>query len=395
MGEGYLASCPESRYGVWCPYADRTGRPPPGPAGHCRRRGGPEGSVGAPASLRAGAARLLQYRAGVGPLHRRGARASRLAPRLDVSQIQERRCWRPLLRHADADFTRARNLQGAPPPLRGARLCGSLDQDAERQPALRWPRADGPGQRHRPRRSVPGQAAARLSARLMEPPVTRIRWARTCRLIPTRYPSVGLFDRVAAPDDLEAVMELEAWTNDRISNELGLLHTIPRDEWVTGRPMASVVMAAFCHPRPGGSRFSDDRRGAWYSARTLTTALAESVHHRSAEIAEVGHFDTRMQLRLYHADFSATFHDVRRGGRALAGVYAPDSYERSQSLARDLLDAGSNGIVYRSVRDEGGECVACFRPALVSNVRVAAHYEYRWEGSGTPRVIRLKAEGRG
>jgi hypothetical protein len=98
-----------------------------------------------------------------------------------------------------------------------------------------------------------------------------------------------------------------------------------------------------------------------------------------------------MQLRLYHADFSATFHDIRRAGRGLTGVYAPDSYQQSQSLARDLLDAGSNGIVYRSVRDEGGECLACFRPALVANVRVAAHYEYRWEGHPTPRVIRLRA----
>src|SRR5918998_5437561 len=118
------------------------------------------------------------------------------------------------------------------------------------------------------------------------PPLTPLRWTRACRLIPTRYPSVGLFDPVAAPDDLEAVLELEAWTNDRINNELGLLHTIPRDEWVTGRPMASVVMAAFCHPAPGGARFSDARRGAWYAARTITTALAESVYHRSAEVAE-------------------------------------------------------------------------------------------------------------
>jgi hypothetical protein len=225
----------------------------------------------------------------------------------------------------------------------------------------------------------------------MEPPVTRIRWTRACRLIPTRYPSVGLFDRVASADDLDIVMELEGWTNDRISNELGLLHTIPQDEWITGRPMASVIMAAFCHPRPGGARFSDERRGAWYAARTVETALAESVHHRSNEVAEVGVFETRMQLRLYHADFSAPFHDVRAGGRAAAGVYDPDSYDRSQALARRLLDAGSNGIVYRSVRDEKGECLACFRPGLVLNVRVAAHYEYRWEGTRTPRVIRLNA----
>jgi hypothetical protein len=223
------------------------------------------------------------------------------------------------------------------------------------------------------------------------PPVTALRWTRACRLIPTRYPSVGLFDRVTSAEDLEAILELEAWTNDRISNELGLLHTIPADEWVTGRPMASVVMAAFCHPAPGGGRFSDHRRGAWYAARTLATALAESVFHRTAEVAEVGQFETRMQLRLYHADFTAAFHDVRADRRAYAALHRPDSYEKSQAFARDLLDSGSNGIVYRSVRHEGGECVACFRPALVQNVRVAAHYEFRWEGARTPRVLRLTA----
>jgi hypothetical protein len=225
---------------------------------------------------------------------------------------------------------------------------------------------------------------------MREPAQVRVRWLRACRLIPTRYPSVGLFDRIALPEDIEAVLELESWTNDRISTELGLLHTVPRHEWVTGRAMSSVIMAAFCHPRPGGGRFSDDRRGAWYCGRTLATALAESVHHRTAELAEVGHFDTRMQLRLYHADFSATFHDVRPADRAYAPLYRPRDYSASQALARQLLDSGSNGIVYRSVRHDGGECLACFRPPLVQKVTVAAHYEYRWEGTPWPRVIRLQ-----
>jgi len=222
---------------------------------------------------------------------------------------------------------------------------------------------------------------------MREPPVARIRWLRTCRLIPTRYPSVGLFDRVASPDDLEAILELDAWTNDRLSNELGLLPVIPRDEWVTGVPMATVVTAAFCHPRPGGARFSDERRGAWYSGRTLATALAESIHHRTAELREVGHFETRMEMRLYHADIAAPFHDIRAKDGAWLPLHDPDSYARSQPFGRALLDAGSNGIVYRSVRHKGGECVACFRPRLVRRVRVAAHYEYRWEGAPTPRVI--------
>jgi hypothetical protein len=225
---------------------------------------------------------------------------------------------------------------------------------------------------------------------MREPALARIRWSRTCRLIATRYPSVGVFDRVAAPADLDSVLELEAWTNDRVSNELGLLAAMPRDEWVVG-PMASVVMAAFCHPRPGGARFSDSRRGAWYCGRTLATALAESVYHRTQELREVGHFETKMQMRLYHADFAASFHDVRNPIRAFTGLYDPDTYARSQAFGRELLDSGSNGLVYRAVRHEGGECLACFRPALVRSVGVAGHYDYRWDGHPTPRVIRMRA----
>jgi RES domain len=225
---------------------------------------------------------------------------------------------------------------------------------------------------------------------LTPPPEALLRWTAAPRLIPSRYPTVGLLDRVAAPDDLAALFELEGWTNDRISGELGVLQAIPRDEWVTGRPMATVVMAAFCHPAPGGSRFSTDERGAWYAARTLATALAESIFRRTQELREVGAFETRVEMRVYLADFRARFHDVRAHRRSWAPLYDPDDYGPGQSLARALLAQGANGIVYRSVRDPGGECLACFRPALVRHVRPGGHYEFRWEGRPEPRVLPLK-----
>jgi RES domain-containing protein len=225
---------------------------------------------------------------------------------------------------------------------------------------------------------------------LIAPPEALLRWTAAPRLIPSRYPTVGLLDRVAAPEDLEALFELEGWTNDRINTELGLLRTIPRAEWVTGRPMASVVMAAFCHPAPGGGRFSSEDRGAWYAARTIATAIAESVYRRTQELREVGSFETRVEMRVYLADFRGRFHDVRQhrrsGGRAWARLYDPDDYSAGQSLARSLLESGSNGVVYRSVRDPGGQCLACFRPVLVRNVRSGGHYEFRWDGTPEPRV---------
>jgi hypothetical protein len=221
-------------------------------------------------------------------------------------------------------------------------------------------------------------------------PLTRIELVNTHRLIPSRYPPVGIFDLIAQPDDLETIIELEGWTNDRISAELGVIGRIPSTEWAVGPPMASGIMAAFCHPDPQGARFNGADLGAWYAARSLDTAHAEVIHHRTIELEEIGVLDARLQMREYLADMDAAFHDIRSNNSDFAPLYDPDSYVASQAFARSLRAGGSNGVLYRSVRHQGGECVACFRPLLVTNVRQAAHFEYRWSGTRVPTITQLQ-----
>lgn len=221
------------------------------------------------------------------------------------------------------------------------------------------------------------------------PPVTYIDAVDTCRLIRTRYPTVGVFDEVASADDLQAILELETWTNDRVSTQFGVLHRLPKREWVVGKPLSTVVMAAYCHPKPTGGRFNTSQRGAWYAATSLDTAHGEIAYHATAELAEIGAFDTRMEFRLYLADFHSDFHDVRADTPQNAAVHHPTDYSASQALAQELLAVRSNGVIYRSVRKKGGECLACFRPKLIQNLRPDVHFEYRWEGRREPVVRRI------
>ncbi len=218
------------------------------------------------------------------------------------------------------------------------------------------------------------------------PPITEIEWLDTCRLIPSRYPPIGILDRVASPDDLDAVFALEGLTNDRLRAEAGQIHRLPKSDWVVGQPMASVVMASFCHPRSGGGRFNSEHRGAWYAGRQLETAQREVIYHRGRELAEVGLHEARMEMRLYLADFTGDFHDVREGWDQ---AHDPAHYTTSQHLANVLLEAGSLGVTYRSVRHAGGECVACFRPGAVTNVRPSRHFAFVWQGTPEPLVIPL------
>ena len=181
------------------------------------------------------------------------------------------------------------------------------------------------------------------------------------------------------------VVELESATNDRLLAESDLLPGIGLHELVFSVPYARLVNAAFCHAHPLGSRFNGPDRGAWYSAFAAETAQAEVVFHRTADYAEIGRFDDSVTYDDYLADFSAEFHDLR-GSEPFAKCLAPDSYIASQTLAERLLAAGSLGLVYPSVRHEPGTCIACFRPALVGNVRKAATYRFTWSGVPKPHI---------
>jgi RES domain-containing protein len=220
------------------------------------------------------------------------------------------------------------------------------------------------------------------------PRLTALRQFDTCRLIPSRF--ADLEDSVLAPladgdGMLRDLFDLDNATNDRLRGESGLLPGIGVDELVFGVPNFRIINAAYAYARPEGSRFNDGERGAWYCAFAAETALSEVIFHKTVEYVEIGRFDDSVSYQMLLADFSAGFHDLR-GNEAYQACLDPDSYIASQALAAELLEHGSMGIIYPSVRHPGGTCLACFRPALVGNVRKAQTYRLTWAGSPQPAV---------
>lgn len=222
----------------------------------------------------------------------------------------------------------------------------------------------------------------------LKPQLINLRLADTHRLISSRFPPIGLFDDVTTPDDMAAILELEGWTNDRISSEYGVLHLLPKEEWVVGVPNASVVMAAFCHPHPNGGRFNEPNLGAWYAGLALETAILETIFHKTKELDEIGVYDTYVEMRQYMADFKGDLYDARPSPEFDA-CYDLEDYSTGQALSREMRASG-NGVIYRSVRHTGGECIACYRPKLVTNVRQGSHFEFRWNGKRQPEIKELK-----
>jgi hypothetical protein len=205
----------------------------------------------------------------------------------------------------------------------------------------------------------------------------------THRLIPSRFPPIGLFDTVATAADLAAVMELAGWTNDRLV--AGRIARLPQAEWVYGQPNASIVMAAFLHVGPGGARFNGGDLGAWYASAAPVTAAVEVAHHMRREALARGVAGMQRQFRQYSARALGAYLDIRGQKDALAAVYAPDSYAAGQALGKQVRAAGRAGILYDSVRHAGGVNVAVHRPRNVADVVQADHFEIR-VAAGSRRI---------
>jgi RES domain-containing protein len=209
-------------------------------------------------------------------------------------------------------------------------------------------------------------------------PLTDLRRFDTHRLLPAKYSpnNDSVLTRIADDEDLQSIFQLDNATNGRLLAEEDRTPGINSRELVFHVPNYRVINAAFTHANPLGARFSTPERGAWYAAFELTTAKAEVLFHKSIEFAEIN-WREREEIGYddYLADFTNTFHDLRGiEDEALS----PTSYKRSQQLAVELMALGSLGIIYPSVRREGGTCLACFRPSVVANVRKSARYRLIW-----------------
>ena len=214
----------------------------------------------------------------------------------------------------------------------------------------------------------------------------RTQWRPCHRIVPSRFPPVGLFDRVARPEDLEAVFELEAMTNDRVREETGQLTLLPAEERISG-PGTTPIMAAFTHLNPEGSRFSDGTFGVYYCAQELDTALAEVRHHQARFMRRTAEGPMQLQMRLYLADIDARLTDVRK----VPDCHQSDNYAPSQKVGVALRAAGRDGVLYRSVRNAGGTCAAVFRPRLINHCRQSKHYALHFDGKEIVAIDELKA----
>ena len=194
--------------------------------------------------------------------------------------------------------------------------------------------------------------------------------------------------KVAPPEELDIIVQLAEMTNDRLRQERGELLFLPKEDWVKG--LHEYVLAPFAYRNPEGSRFSDGTYGVYYAGKDLHTAVEEIKYHRALFLARTQEPAMQLPMRILTADLSGDLHDIRGSRKKFSGFYNKSNYLAAQSLGRALSAERSHGIVYNSVRHNGGECVAVFRPQVLNRCCVNGHMIFEWDGTKINKVYELR-----
>lgn len=99
----------------------------------------------------------------------------------------------------------------------------------------------------------------------------------------------------------------------------------------------------------------------------------------------------RLQMLLCTVSANGTVVDLRKACLSNPKIVDPSDYSYSQAVGLKLQSDGSAGIIYPSVRDKGGECLAAFTPAILKKCVHAKHLEYAWNGHEIEAVFEITA----
>lgn len=212
--------------------------------------------------------------------------------------------------------------------------------------------------------------------------LTKEYWKPCYRIIPSRFPAIYLYERVTNNEEFEILNEIEAMTNPKHRDEIGELTLVAPEDRIFG-PGTSRIMAAFTHLNPVGSRFSDGTYGVYYAGKVLETAIRETKFHRERFLRSTHQkAGQTFDMLVLAADLQAELHDIRGKKEQFAHLYHsdPKQYASAQSFAKELKIQGSNGLLYDSVRHEGGECAAVFKPKVLKKCVDWKRLVYHWNG---------------
>ena len=214
----------------------------------------------------------------------------------------------------------------------------------------------------------------------MESPLPRIafRLDDSVRFVDTAYPAPAIVSSAKGPDQVRDLLRaLEATDPDRLpaARTYAALPTLDR---LSG-PGTWDALTPFLYT--SDDRFSSYERGAYYAAVDETTASAEWLFHAARRLANSGADRTTIEARVLFSNIDLIVTDAR-GVRDEYPALRDPAAGGTNATRRFAAELETPGLLYDSLRHEGGRCLAVFAPRYVGvPVREIGRIRFDWTRS--------------
>jgi RES domain-containing protein len=204
------------------------------------------------------------------------------------------------------------------------------------------------------------------------------RWSSAARILPGQYPEQTVWSALVEEEDLPGALALLRRVDPAMYADLGDLDRIADLQPMRGTGVG-WVMPTFAWGGPG--RFNGTTFSAFYAAKQIETAIAETVYHQARALRDESAGPIDIQMRALRADIRATDLVDLTGVPDSDPLYHPTDYTASQAFGAEVRAASRNGILFTSGRRPRYPCMALFQPSQILRWEDARTYVYRWDGS--------------
>jgi hypothetical protein len=193
-----------------------------------------------------------------------------------------------------------------------------------------------------------------------------------CTLIPSRFPTVDVFARVAN-DRSPELAAIESLTNPRLREKERILNGVDAVDG-NGPLLQNWNHAPFTYENPEGTRFFDSDNPALELAGDIQTALAISIRKRETFLSRTAEAPIGLEMRELSRKVTGRFANGLDWDPNLA-------FEERRRRGREIVRAGFCGLLFRPVERPSGMCVSVLRGDVLDRAVQCDHFKFIWDGS--------------
>lgn len=205
------------------------------------------------------------------------------------------------------------------------------------------------------------------------------------RLIPSRFPPIRVYERIAANDSHDAITSLEILTSPRVRARKRLIGIGAVDE--ASPQIQNWNHAPFTYQNPEGSTLFKPTIGVLELFDTLQTALAVSVQRRERFLRSTGMPKMGLDMRVLKTRVAGNFVDLR-------GTALPEERQARWILGDKFYEANIDGVLFDCPARSGSTCLSLLNGSLLNRTMQADHFRFIWNGEIISSLYSFSGEGK-